>query len=265
MPTKPAGTGPIGTGPIGTGPIGPTAAGGGTNFQQSVTANVTGAFDGGLKDVGKLVTPLANAAFGSITKAVAFAVSIGTTAAVTAIKAVTYTLAAISILASVGLTAAVGFAVTAAIAASMSMTRAVGKIVTANATAAASVLKAVAFAVLANVTAAATVTRGVVQDVLIVTAAACTCEVTKAVGFARNMSVSVFNAFFGAFVTSTQILNKPINYVLAKEGVQRFKHRFIEYDVRAKNETHTIKTTRSGVTRLGGKTGFTTKTDKKGY
>lgn len=64
-------------------------------------------------------------------------------------------------------------------------------------------------------------------------------------------------------ITDTDILQKPVNCVLA--GEQTIKDRYREWDVPAARRTVRTTMTRSGVRSLGGGTGFTTRTDKRGY
>ena len=64
-------------------------------------------------------------------------------------------------------------------------------------------------------------------------------------------------------ITDTDILHKPVDYVL--HGDQVIRDRYRTADVRAPNLRGSTRVTRSGPRKLGGSTGFTTRTDNRGY
>lgn len=64
-------------------------------------------------------------------------------------------------------------------------------------------------------------------------------------------------------VTDTDILQKPVDYVM--HGDQVIRDRYRTADVRAPNLRGSTRVTRSGPRKLGGSTGFTTRTDNRGY
>jgi hypothetical protein len=64
-------------------------------------------------------------------------------------------------------------------------------------------------------------------------------------------------------ITSTDLLQKPVNCVLA--GEQSIKDRYREWDVPAAGRTERTAVSRSAVKSFGGKPSFTTKTGPRGY
>lgn len=64
-------------------------------------------------------------------------------------------------------------------------------------------------------------------------------------------------------ITDTDILQKPVNCVLHGDQVIRDRYRI--NDVRANNRRENVTVTRSGARKLGGGTGFTVRTDHRGY
>lgn len=64
-------------------------------------------------------------------------------------------------------------------------------------------------------------------------------------------------------ITDTDILQKPVDCVLA--GQVPYKDKYREWDLKAPNRKETGKVIRSSVRSLGGKPGYTVRTDKRGY
>lgn len=76
--------------------------------------------------------------------------------------------------------------------------------------------------------------------------------------------VGAFQSAGAGQLTSTTILQKPINCVLA--GHQPYKFSETEYSIPPYRRTHTTAVARSGVAKLrGGKSSFTSKTSSRGY
>jgi hypothetical protein len=81
--------------------------------------------------------------------------------------------------------------------------------------------------------------------------------------FAADHFLSLWRGVPDLSITDTDILHKPVDYVLA--GQQPIKDRYREWNVPQAKRTERTTVTRSGPRRLGGGTGFTVRTDKRGY
>jgi hypothetical protein len=278
---------PFGGGPFGGGPFGPKPEGGFVNHSKTVTANVSASASPiknagkivsaaidlsvvqGAKTVGKVVTALADASV-SVRKAVTFAVAAALFDATgLVVKNVGKPVVAASVTAEGAQGAKdVGKNVTASADFSVTVMRAVAFTVTALADFSVSVRKAVAVtlnALLDAVTASVSIIKAVatVEVVANVTAAG---SVIKSAAITLTAQVSAIVAAITAtlFIVSTNILQKPINCVLA--GHQKFFDRLREYDIRPTKFRSRAAGRRSSVRRLGGEApSFRVKTDKRGY
>jgi hypothetical protein len=278
---------PFGGGPFGGGPFGPKPQTGAVNFDQAVTANVSAAATLTL-DVGKIVLVGVDVATVFGAKSITFAVTSAIDVAASVTKAVTFAVAAALFDATASVIKNVGKLVTAASATAQGAQGAkdVGKNAVASVTVAASVMRAVAFAVTALVDLAVTIVKaisftvGAVLDAVSATVTiiasiplTVTAQISATGRAIKEVSVSLVAAQISAavssilatlFIVSTNILQKPIDCVLA--GHQRIFDRLREYDIKPTNFRSTVRGTRSGARRLGGdKPSFRVRTDKKGY
>jgi len=214
--------------------------------------------------VGKLVE-LASTAAATLVKDMHTNVAIAATATASALKAVAHIVPtiAVSVLASTqknvgnALSTAVGTAVTFP-------AKAVGKLVLPTvATAVTFPARAISFTRSFTVSATPSVTKAVafLRDSFAVTLAA---EVTKNAGKNVDAFVSALVSFFNAFITSTHVIQKPVDYVI--EWTRKIAPSWSEHDVFPSNLREKAGASKAAVQKLSGdKPSFTTKTGKKGY